>query len=106
MFDKGFKRYQNIAVHLQDCCIASSDKLLKRNPLISRKYIVFEEEQNDKLQFCLKSKLHYLRVIDLIEIVEVVIVVDRVDVVNELVDVSVMEVELKSTQSIEIRPCV
>jgi hypothetical protein len=45
-------------------------------------------------------------VIDLIEIVEVVIVVDRVDVVNELVDVSVMEVELKSTQSIEIRPCV
>lgn len=42
--------------------------------------------------------------IDFIEIVQVVIVVDSVDIVNKLVDVSVKEIELEGTESVEVRP--
>lgn len=66
LLNESFEGNQNIIVHLKNCCITSSDELLYWNTLITRKNVVFEQEQNNKLKLSLKSELHNLRVIDLI----------------------------------------
>ena len=104
LLDEAIKRYRYIAIHLKNSCVASSDKFLKRDSLLSWNYVILEQEQNDELKLCFKSKLYNFRMIDFIEIVQVVIVVDSVDIVNKLVDVSVKEIEFECTESVEVRP--
>lgn len=89
---------------LHEGIITSSDKFLYGCFLGSILDVITQQEQNNKLKFYIHSKVLNLTRINPITILQIIGIINSIKSLNNILQISIETVQLKTTKYIEIRP--